>query len=504
MAQVLPLTAMQVMLNRDLGLESRPEAINRYFAVEFSMNMLKPVFAALSDLCPVMGRRRGPYMVAGGAAYAAVLQAYARVTTLEGLYAAGITSVVFYALCETGADGMLVQLAGGCPKRAMQLQATGSLMRSAGSFTAAVISIPLLMGVSARAVISLAGLPSLAAAAAACYISEPKVSSGWNEGPILDDEARGGHFLFDGRQVSSDGGLPLDDRCQLSGGDGLSFDGEAHGGLSSNRFRRLGATRAISVGCGGGGEGRRQGVWRGVWAGVLRGVKALRPCFTRRMGCASMFLFAYRLMPTAYVTFTTFTYAQFTLPNWAYSGLLLASMAAGIAATIAYRQLSTRVSLSHSFVAGVVGNAVCGLGRLWVVHEYVVHEGGDKAQGRAPAAALVSSTLLSSFGLTFGYMPILALAAQCAPPGLEAFGYSVLIFTANLGTSCGAALSAELTKGLGLGAGAARSWNNLGAFIWICAVVKLAPVVMLPLIEGEDSGGAGGGSGEGGTLNPKP
>jgi hypothetical protein len=26
-----------VLLNRDLGLQSRPEAVNRYFAVEFSM-----------------------------------------------------------------------------------------------------------------------------------------------------------------------------------------------------------------------------------------------------------------------------------------------------------------------------------------------------------------------------------------------------------------------------------------------------------------------------------
>ena len=53
----------QVLLNRDLGLQSRPEAVNRYFAVEFSMSALKPIYAALSDLCPLMGRRRVPYMV---------------------------------------------------------------------------------------------------------------------------------------------------------------------------------------------------------------------------------------------------------------------------------------------------------------------------------------------------------------------------------------------------------------------------------------------------------
>ena len=52
---------------------------------------------------------------------------------------------------------------------------------------------------------------------------------------------------------------------------------------------------------------------------MWRGVCALRPCFTRRMAFAAAFLFSYRVMPTAMVTFTTFTYAQFTLPNWAFS-----------------------------------------------------------------------------------------------------------------------------------------------------------------------------------------
>ena len=40
MAQSLPLTAIQVVLNRDLGLQERPEALNRFFAVEFSMSTL--------------------------------------------------------------------------------------------------------------------------------------------------------------------------------------------------------------------------------------------------------------------------------------------------------------------------------------------------------------------------------------------------------------------------------------------------------------------------------
>ena len=51
-----------------LCLEDRPELINDYYAAEFSMSMFKPIYAGLSDLFPIMGRRRVPYMAAGGGA----------------------------------------------------------------------------------------------------------------------------------------------------------------------------------------------------------------------------------------------------------------------------------------------------------------------------------------------------------------------------------------------------------------------------------------------------
>jgi hypothetical protein len=54
-------------------------------------------------------------------------------------------------------------------------------------------------------------------------------------------------------------------------------------------------------------------------------------------------------------------------------------------------------------------------------------------------------------------------------------------------------------KGLGLGAGADRSWSNLALFIGVCAVVKLVPLVTLPLIR-DEGGGHGGGGGVGRVL----
>ena len=433
MAQSLPLTAIQVVLNRDLGLQERPEALNRFFAVEFSMSMLKPLYAALSDLRPIGRRRRVPYMMIGGVMYAVMLQAYASVRTIGQLYAAGVCSVVFYAICETGADGLLVQLCGSDPRRAMRLQASGMLVRSAGSFVATALSIPLLAVVSPRACISAAGAFSLAAAAAAAFVPEELVGEGGTSTPI-----------------GGDGGL--------DGGGGL------------------GGSLGIA------------GLARWCWS-------AVSPVLTPRLGAAAAFLFAYRVMPTAMVTFTTFTYAQFTMQNSGYAGLLLVSMGAGILATMMYGRMSFDVSLSRTFIIGAVADAVFGLARLIVIAEW---DGNEDVKSDAPVGALVASNVLTAFGGMMGYMPILALAARCAPRDLEATGYSALLFVADLATGAGSLLAAELTRGMGLGAGEDRSWSGLDAYVWICAALKLLPLALLPMLRGrgidEEGDGNGGAS----------
>ena len=204
-------------------------------------------------------------------------------------------------------------------------------------------------------------------------------------------------------------------------------------------------------------------------------LRALAPCLTPRVGRAAAFVFAYRIPPTALVTFTSFTYERFHLPNWSYAALLLVSTVGGVAAAWAYGRASRTLTLAASFVAGAAVDAVCGLARLAVI---------DADDGvSAPVVALAASSLVTSFGIMFGYMPILALAARVAPPGLEAFGYALLLFVADAATSTGSMLAAELTRALGIGEGEGRSWSNLAAFVWMCAVMKLAPLALVSLAE---------------------
>jgi hypothetical protein len=143
------------------------------------------------------------------------------------------------------------------------------LARSSGSFVASVLSIPLLMVVSVRTLISLSGLLSIAAAVAACYVPEPVV--------VVNSAAS--DEVIDGGLVRWAPGAAGCAGCCGSGGGG---------GVMGAARRRVHST------------------WN-----------VLKPCFTKQMGFAGLFLFCYRVVPTALVTYSTFTYSQFTLPNWA-------------------------------------------------------------------------------------------------------------------------------------------------------------------------------------------
>lgn len=483
MSQALPLTAIQALLNRDLGLAERPEQVNKYFAVEFSASMLKPAYALLSDLCPIFGRRRVPYMALGAFAYAVALQFYARVDSIPALYAAGVSSVVVFAISETGADGALAQLSGGDSKKAMRVQSAGMLVRSAGSFTATALSIPLLKLTDARMVIALAGVFALAAAAAACAVPEPKAFC------VKTTQRRAREGAYDAR-LDAEAVCP--NRGEEDDMGGLLEDDDAEDTTADDMSRARRASRFSSR--------RRRTELKNTCFSTARTRSATRaflapfaPCFTPRAATCALFLFAYRLPPTSLVTFTTFAYAQFTLPAWGYSVMLLLSMLGGILATAAYRRAAgaeyARVSgfafsftLKTSFAVGAAVNAVCGLARLLVVDAW----DGSREPSAAPLAPLAISNVVASGGLMFGYMPILALAAKIAPPGVEAFGFATMLFVSDLATTAGSALAASLTEDLELGSGADRSWRNLSAFIWMCALFKFAPLALLPFVDARD------------------
>ena len=473
-AQALPLTAIQHLLNRELGLEDHPETINRFFAVEFAVSTLKPAYAAVSDLCPIRGRRRVPYMVLGAAAYALALQLFARVRTTPQLYAAGVFGVACYAACESAADGVLVSVSRTNERdalslaredhleenhrsaRAMRAQALGMTVRSAGSFFATATSIPLLAVVDARTAVSAAGAFAVLAAFAAARVDEPEPPRAFSTGATTGASAAG--------CVRRVGGSTDADRSDPAAAGDERIVLPAAKASASAFFSRA----------------------RSVAANVASTARRVTP---GQRGAAA-FVFAYRLPPTALVTFSAFSYARFSVSGSFRGALLFFGTFAGMCANAFYGALSSRFGLiSASFVVAAFVDAACGLARLALVDAAKTTSEHDLVSGRGAVAALVFSELASTFGVMFGYMPILALAARAAPAGLEAFGFAAIVCVADAATTLGSLIAADLTEALGLGAGADRDWANLSAFAWICAVLKLAPLALLPFVvacEAED------------------
>ena len=430
MAQALPLTAVQVLLNRDLGLERRPELVNR-FAVEFSMSTLKPLYAALSDLCPIRGLRRVPYMILGAVAHAAARQGFARVVDVGGLYVAGVLSVVFFSICETGADGALVQI---------------SLRRSET--------------VHARPGARHDGPKRGESRGHGVERSAPRGGDGENvrraRRMLLARRRRRRVARARGRQPT---------RSKRGIGT-RNVGGRVGGRERANRERtnRERATRERANRERANRERRRRLASRA--RAVSHAPRRTRGGVRLRVphspdGARHVHLVHVRAIPP---------------PE-----LVLRRAPVGVHGGRRRRRVGVRarasrtLTLAASFVAGAAVDAVCGLARLAVI---------DADDGvSAPVVALAASSLVTSFGIMFGYMPILALAARVAPPGLEAFGYALLLFVADLATSTGSMLAAELTRALGIGEGEGRSWSNLAAFVWMCAVMKLAPLALVSLAE---------------------
>ena len=163
----------------------------------------------------------------------------------------------------------------------------------------------------------------------------------------------------------------------------------------------------------------------------------------RRLGAAAAFLFAYRVMPTAMVTFTAFTYARSRCPT------RTAPVCSSISSWAARRGdggVRSNSAAWRSAVDDVRGrafaDAVLGLGRLIVVQADRRRDGGNRAAARADGCA-GRQRCVDVVWSDGGVHAVLALAARCAPRGLEATGYSALLFVADLATGVGSLLAAE-------------------------------------------------------------
>ena len=83
-------------------------------------------------------------------------------------------------------------------------------------------------------------------------------------------------------------------------------------------------------------------------------------------------------------------------------------------------------------------------------------------------------------------MPVLVMAAQLCPEGVEATLFASLMSVMNAGSATGKALGAGLTALLGV---AADNFTNFFWLVLICNLLSLLPLAFVGLVPGEASPG---------------
>jgi hypothetical protein len=445
MMLALPMAAVTLLLNRELGMAVRgppplrvvracpqplapeprgprqehPERVSAYYAAVFSTSLFKPLFGALSDGLPLARwRRRG--VMAPACVVAAVCTAAlgAAVRTQAGLYVAGVLAALAFCAAEAAADGALVEAAG-CAADASALQVAAMSVRTAGGAAGAVAGALLMRLAPARVVICVAAAFGGGAAAASLRLPPPPA------------------------------------RVPAPAADNADVAAAAPAACPRARLR---AAAQLA---------------RRAWRALARAAPA------------SALIFALGATPRsddAYAAFLT-TGLRPPLSDWQFGAALACDTAGALLGTLAYGAVSYGGATRTLLAAGTVAAAAGSLLRL---------AAPLGCAGLPPplVVALVAAAVSACSRLAF--MPQLVLCAQLAPAGGEAAGFAALVAVSDGGALAGASFSAALTAALRVGSAPGRSWRALPTLVALCAALRLLPLLLLPLLRG----------GPGSTLPP--
>ena len=93
----LPMAALTLLMNRELGLSQQPERVSAYYAALFATSLLRPLWGALSDKLPRRALIVPGCALSGGST---LLLGLAR--TPGALFGAGMTAAAAFSACASG------------------------------------------------------------------------------------------------------------------------------------------------------------------------------------------------------------------------------------------------------------------------------------------------------------------------------------------------------------------------------------------------------------------
>lgn len=433
--------AEQYLLKDELALS--PAAVAAVFATAHVPWITKPLYGFVSDSLPlpfpgaVTRERRRPYLVLcgliGAAAYAGLSLAPASRAVVLTFMTLGELSIAF---SDVVVDGVVVALARGEPQAtsgALQSLAWGA--QAAGSLASAWVAGALVQAAGPRPVLALMAVFPLLIGVAALFVDERRLAA---------------KKL---RSRSDDG---------VGGSSPPPSDVEDGAPVPSPVLRRLGRTTAPSL---------------------ADQVRSLAAALTTRATLApAVFIFCYHASPhAASALFYFYTNHLGFKPEF----LGRVNLVDGIAQLLGVAAFNARlkhVPLVQVFAGITLAASAAAATQLLLV------TGANRALGLPDGAFLVfDSALLAALG-RIALMPVLVLAARLCPDGVEASLFAALMSLSNAGSGVGDVLGAAATHWLGV---TATDFGQLPVLVAVCAVGRLLPLALLPLVR--DSSVSGGG-----------
>ncbi len=511
------MTAIENVLNQDVGLTSTPEEINRYYAVSFGAYAAKPVFAFTSDYALGKGRqryRRAKFASAYCFLAAGFMFGLSFAKTLKQVYGFGILMTVCVSGAYASVDGILVCAAKGENTKMKEgreeemrrigdqnttegedaleeegennntsrrtknrritqvnVQTVAMATRTFAAILGSACSVLFLEMFTARATIALSSVFAILAAFIALKIEE-RSNGGVEEGTDVDLEMR------------------------------------------RRRSTTTTTTTTIITTI-------KSKKW--PWRRFFR---------DREFIAIALALFIYRITPTAMDTYNSFVYSIYDekLPNSAFGmfqffssvGALFGAFAFSFfhnkylvkkkkrddenlppgreelssdsTAQIQQKQLllQTARSKMNIFLLGGIADVGFQLVRLFVL--YHPPQVNQRDSGTRAAILLSVLELVVSFGSRFAYMPIVILSAVVAEKceNKEAFSFSTLVFFADLSSIFAGFIAADIVERWKIGASVkrktdmmyitGRSWSPLKNFVYLCAFLKLLAIALTLLL----------------------
>jgi hypothetical protein len=411
----------------------------------------KMVVGVASDVRPILGSRRGAYLILGALCSLAGYAALATTVQTKGAYLAAMLVVTIgYMVQDVVADALSVEIAHN-DEEIGQIQTLGRMATLAGGIAVGLPSGWLAALLGPRGVFACAMVLPVIVALSVAFIPR------WRDAPPAAARAGGDGVLGGGRA-----------RLVL-----LVGLGYAAFGVALEMSGVPGAQEIVLV----------------VSAALLSFLLA-RMGVTRAVLVAALVIFIFRATPDVGQGYSYWAIDRLGFDERFLGLLAQVSSVLGLVGLLAFRRTIVKRPVSFTLFWVIVAGTILylpNIGLFYGLHEWL----GISAR----SLALIDTTISAPLN-QLAMVPMLVLIAKTAPVGGEATMFAIMASLMNLALSASQLFTRYLNEAFAV---TQQDYSNLGRLMVTVGAVGLVPLLALPLLWREERAGP-----IAGNLTPAP